>query len=137
MACTAPYRTNKRTPQADELVTRSQMKIIDKTIAEHYTWGQNCDGWRFVRTDAISVIRELMPPHTCEICHKHIKSRQFFFVLSGEAIIEIEGESQVLHPEQGLEISPGAVHQIFNNSNTDLNFLVISCPPSYNDRINV
>ena len=113
------------------------MKIIDKTIAEHYMWGQNCDGWHFVKTDEISVIRELMPPHTYEVRHKHIMSRQFFFVLSGEATVEIDGESQLLHPEQGLEISPGSAHQIFNNSNTDLHFLVISYPPSHQDRINV
>ena len=137
MACPASYRSNSRASQAYGMVVMTQAKMMNKTNAEHYTWGQNCEGWHFVKSDSLSVIQESMSPHTSEMRHKHIHSRQFFFVLSGEATIEIEGESQLLTKEQGLEISPGMAHQIFNNSDIDLHFLVISCPPSHADRINI
>ena len=111
--------------------------MIDKTISEHYKWGQNCNGWHLVKSDSLSVIQESMQPHTSEDRHKHSQSRQFFFILSGEATIETDGKEHILQSEQGYEIAPGVVHQVLNNSNTDLHFLVISCPPSHGDRINV
>ncbi|MGD0036478.1 MAG: cupin domain-containing protein, partial [Bacteroidota bacterium] len=61
-----------------------------------------------------------MPSHTSEVRHRHSKSHQFFYILSGEATFEIDGKRQILQSEQGLEITRGAVHQILNNSNTDL-----------------
>lgn len=33
---------------------------------EHYTWGDDCHGWTFVDTEALSVKQELMPPDTAE-----------------------------------------------------------------------
>ena len=111
--------------------------MVNKTIAEHYKWGQNCSGWHLVKSDSMSVIQESMPPQTFEVRHKHSKSHQFFFVLSGEATIEVDGKKHLLQSEQGLEIDPGTVHQVLNNSNKDLHFLVISCPPSHGDRIYV
>ncbi len=78
-----------------------------------------------------------MLPHTSEMRHKHSQSRQFFFVLFGEATIEIDGKKQILQSEQGLEVAPGITHQVFNNSNKELHFLVVSCPPSQSDRIYV
>jgi mannose-6-phosphate isomerase-like protein (cupin superfamily) len=109
--------------------------MIDKTLAEHYHWGQNCDGWHLVRSDTVSVIQERMPPHTSEVRHLHSRSRQFFFVLSGQATIEIDGRRQVLEMQQGAEVAPGVLHQMLNEFDEDLNFLVVSCPPSHGDRI--
>jgi mannose-6-phosphate isomerase-like protein (cupin superfamily) len=111
--------------------------MIDKTRAEQYHWGKNCSGWHLVKSESLSVIQEMMPPHTSEARHKHGRSRQFFFILSGEAAIEIDGKEHILQSQQGIEIAPGAVHQILNNSNEELHFLVISSPPSHGDRINV
>ncbi len=111
--------------------------MIDKTIAEHYSWGKDCTGWHLVKSESLSVIQELMPPHTSEARHKHSKSRQFFFILSGEATIEVECKRQILQTGQGFEITPGTVHQLLNNSDKDLHFLVVSCPPGHSDRINI
>lgn len=33
---------------------------------EHYVWGSGCDGWHLVRTGALSVIQERMPPDTAD-----------------------------------------------------------------------
>jgi mannose-6-phosphate isomerase-like protein (cupin superfamily) len=110
--------------------------MIDKSSGEHYKWGADCDAWHLVKSDAMSVIQEYMPPHTTEVRHYHARSRQFFFVLSGRATFEVNGEKQILESQQGLEIPPGIPHQVFNDSEVALSFLAVSCPPSHDDRIN-
>jgi mannose-6-phosphate isomerase-like protein (cupin superfamily) len=111
------------------------MTTIDTSTAEHYTWGKECDGWHLVRTDALSVIEERMPPGSEEARHAHERARQFFFVLSGRATIECDGTRHHLGPQQGIEIAPGLSHQVFNESADALHFLVISSPPSHGDRV--
>jgi mannose-6-phosphate isomerase-like protein (cupin superfamily) len=110
------------------------MKVTQATV-EEYQWGSGCLGWRFVDREQMSVIRERMPPGTCEVRHHHEKSRQFFFILKGYARFELAGEQVQLAKEEGLEIPPGMDHQIFNESDEDLEFLLVSHPSSKGDRI--
>jgi mannose-6-phosphate isomerase-like protein (cupin superfamily) len=109
--------------------------MISKETAEHYTWGENCDGWHLLKSVGLSVIQERMPPQTSEVKHFHERSNQFFYILSGEAAMEIEGEPEVLKAGQGIEIPCGTAHQIFNKSDAFLEFIVVSAPPSHGDRI--
>ena len=109
--------------------------MIDRNMAEHYVWGQNCDGWHLLKSAEVSIIQERMPSNTFEIRHAHDKSRQFFFILSGEATVEMNGEVQDLKVNQGIEIPPQTPHQMMNKSDDVLEFVVISCPPSQADRI--
>jgi mannose-6-phosphate isomerase-like protein (cupin superfamily) len=108
---------------------------ISKKNAEHYIWGDHCDGWHLVKQDTLSVIHERMPAGTSEIRHYHEKSRQFFFVLSGIATLEVDGERYTLHTHEGVEVPPHVPHQMMNRSNEDVEFLVISQPTSKGDRI--
>jgi mannose-6-phosphate isomerase-like protein (cupin superfamily) len=108
--------------------------MIERSSAEHYVWGTGCEGWHLVRSQSLSVIQELMPPNTSEQRHTHTQSRQFFYILSGEATFEIGGSREVVRPHQGVEVPPGTPHQIFNVSVENLEFLVVSCPPSHGDR---
>ncbi len=43
--------------------------------------------------------------------HKHDEEDEFFFVLSGKLIVELEDESIVLEPNQGVTISRGVLHR--------------------------
>ena len=104
--------------------------------ARHYTWGERCDGWHLVRDARLSVIEECMPPGTAEVRHHHQKAQQFFYVLSGKAAMEVEGEVLELSGGDGVRILPGMQHQIRNESKEPVRFLVISQPPSHDDRIN-
>lgn len=113
---------------------RFSMKISKKN-AEHYIWGNVCDGWHLIKRDSLSVIHEKMPPKTSEVRHYHEKAGQFFFALSGEATIEVNGETVVLGEHEGIEILPNIPHQMFNNSDNDIEFIVISSPSSKGDRI--
>ncbi|HEU5089844.1 MAG TPA: hypothetical protein VFT99_20450, partial [Roseiflexaceae bacterium] len=80
------------------------MTLISIDTAHHYTWGQDADGWHLVQTAELSVIQERMPPGTAEVRHSHRQARQ------------------------GIEVAPGIAHQIRNNSQQDLEFLVVSQP---------
>lgn len=103
----------------------------------HYRWGDDCYGWNYVDTDALSIKQELMPPDTAENLHYHEKASQFFFILKGRATFTIEGELCVLKPEQGIEIKPGQKHFVANKETTDLEFILYSTPSTKNDRINL
>jgi len=112
-----------------------QLHPVSRATAEHYTWGDNCDGWHLVKDEKLSVIEEQMPAGTAEVLHYHGRAQQFFFVLSGEAVMEVEGCETRLSAREGLRILPGVRHQIRNVSNDPVQFLVISQPPSHGDRV--
>ena len=116
------------------------MSAISTSNAEHYTWPSAisehlCDGWHLHRTDTLSIIEERMPPATAEQRHLHQRAAQFFYVLAGELIIELNGEEHRITPSTGLTIPAQAPHQVFNRGREDARFLVISQPPSHGDRV--
>ncbi len=111
--------------------------VASVATAEHYVWGDGCDGWYLVKTPELNVIEELMPPGTAELRHKHAKARQFFYVLSGEASIDRDGITTKVRAGQGLEIAPGVAHKVANRSRASLRLLVTSQPPSHDDRIDL
>jgi mannose-6-phosphate isomerase-like protein (cupin superfamily) len=107
---------------------------VDIDVAEHYRWGEVCDGWHLLKQDGLSVIRERVPPGACEARHRHARARQFFYILEGAAVIEVDGARHALAAGQGLHIPPGAAHQFRNESVADVHFLVVSVPKSHGDR---
>jgi len=114
---------------------RFYMGLVSAATAEHYVWGEVCDGWHLVQSAELSVIEERMPPGAAERRHWHRKSRQFFYVLAGELTMELEGGAHVLGAGMGLEIAAGLAHQALNRSGADVRFLVVSQPPSHGDRV--
>ena len=109
--------------------------IRNKETAEHYIWGAGCDGWKLVNDSDLSIIHEKMPSGTCESRHYHEQARQFFFILSGTVELEVNGAIYCLSQQEGVEVQAGIPHQIFNRSQQDAEFLVISSPKSAGDRI--
>ncbi|AOY00153.1 cupin domain-containing protein [Jeongeupia sp. USM3] len=111
------------------------MNVIDTSTAEHYRWGGTNDGWHLVRQPGLSVIEERIPPGGSEVRHAHARARQFFYVLAGELAIEVDGMTHRVAAGQGLEIAPAQAHQVANLGEIDARFLVVSQPPSHNDRV--
>ena len=109
--------------------------VVSKNTAEHYLWGERCDGWHLVKTSMLSVIQERVPSGGGEIRHFHQRSEQFFYVLSGVATLEVNGDASLLEAGQGLHVKAGVPHQLRNEQNVELNFLVTSVPPSHGDRV--
>ncbi|MDD2772861.1 MAG: cupin domain-containing protein [Elusimicrobiales bacterium] len=110
---------------------------LNKENTEHYMWSGKCDGWKLLNLGGLSVTQEKMPPCTCETRHFHKQARQFFFILFGTAVMELDGERFSLEPGEGIEIPPGMPHQIFNKSGENVEFLVIAHPATKDDRIDL
>jgi mannose-6-phosphate isomerase-like protein (cupin superfamily) len=111
--------------------------MISTENAEHYIWGEICDGWHLLKRDDMSVIQERVPAGAAEVMHYHETARQFFYVLEGEGRMVFEDQEVILEKGQGIEIEPMLKHQFKNNSQTDVHFLVISVPSTHGDRINL
>jgi mannose-6-phosphate isomerase-like protein (cupin superfamily) len=81
-----------------------------------------------VQARGLSVIEEEMPPGTEDIRHRHHRS------LHGSLTIECDGVSHLIASHSGMEVAPMTAHQVRNESDADVEFLVISSPPSHDDR---
>lgn len=110
-------------------------EIVSRKNAEHYQWGEGCDGYFLLKRDGMHVIEERMPSGTAERAHRHERARQLFYVLEGELTMRFaEGDVRVW-AGASVEIVPGTVHQARNESGADVRFLVVSVPPSHGDRV--
>lgn len=110
---------------------------IDRSSADHYVWGEVNDGWHLVKRDDMSVITERIAPGSSEMRHYHVRARQFFYVLSGELVMEADDYSNVVKAGEGIEIEPGKAHQARNPSGKPLEMLVISFPNSHADLVEI
>ena len=109
--------------------------VVSIANAEHYLWGEICDGWHLLKRDEMSIIQERVPAGGMEVMHTHTKARQFFYILDGQGTMAFEDHQVALHKGDGLEIPPGIKHQFINPSSADVHFLVISVPPTKGDRV--
>ena len=125
----------KHSKPADDKPSGLQLRVVSRENAEHYRWGVDCDGWHLVKDKNLAVIEELMPPGSAEIRHYHEYAQQFFYILSGEVLMEVNGETRLIPAGSGMRILPGSRHQIRNPSSAAVRFLVISQPPSHGDRV--
>jgi mannose-6-phosphate isomerase-like protein (cupin superfamily) len=103
---------------------------------KHYKWGADCDGWNLVDEKDLSVKQERMPANTSEQKHYHETAQQFFFILKGTAVFEVEQTFSNVHAGEGIHIKAGTKHRILNNGSEDLEFILCSQPATANDRIN-
>lgn len=113
------------------------MAIRNIENSEHYIWGDNCDGWHLLKSDSLSIIQEKMPPHASEGLHFHNNAKQFFYILKGTATFRLEESTVEVSKNNGFHILPQQKHQIFNHTEQDLEFLVVSEPKAHGDRVNL
>lgn len=110
------------------------MSVVSIETAEHYVWGDGCDGWHLLKDPSLSVIQERVPAGKSEQTHRHARARQFFYILEGRAEMWLAGETFVLEAGQGIEVAPGVAHQFRNPFEREVVFLVISSPTTRGDR---
>jgi mannose-6-phosphate isomerase-like protein (cupin superfamily) len=108
---------------------------IDKHSAKRYVWGQNCESFILLNKSRLSIKQEIMPAKTKEQLHFHKHAQQFFYILKGTAVFYLDNDIINLNALQGVEIDPEVKHYIANETDMDLEFLVISQPTADNDRI--
>ena len=111
--------------------------VVDSSVAEHYKWGGTNDGWYLVDRNDLQVIQELVVPGGKEVPHFHRKSRQVFFVLSGSLTIKMGGIDHKVGSRQLIEVPPGTPHQALNETNSTVEMIVFSMPPSHQDRVDL
>ena len=111
--------------------------VISIENAEHYIWGEICEGWHLVKREDLSIIQERVPAGGAEVMHYHKTARQFFYILDGEATMVFEAQRIVLKKGQGVEVAPQVKHLFMNQSNADVHLLVISVPSTRADRVNL
>lgn len=112
------------------------MSVVSIKNGDHYTWGANCDGWHLAASENLSVIQERVPTGASEARHLHNKAEQFFYIISGIATLEVSGDIHIIHSNEGFHIPAGVAHTLSNQHEQDLEFLVVSAPPSHGDRVN-
>jgi mannose-6-phosphate isomerase-like protein (cupin superfamily) len=78
--------------------------MISKEKIAPRPWGSGCFSWDLVDRADMLVVQEAMPPGAAEVLHFHSGARQFFFVLSGELAIEVEGERTALSTHDGMKL---------------------------------
>lgn len=105
--------------------------------AEHYPWGDACEGWRLLKQTDLSVIQERVPAGKTEVMHYHMHARQFFYILDGQAQMAFEDHIVQLQTGDGIEVPPLIKHRFENISDREVTFLVISAPNTQDDRINL
>jgi len=113
------------------------MNIKNRENADHYVWGEMCDGWRLLAQDDLAVTQERIPPGRGEIRHYHTRARQLFYVISGLLDIELESAPFRLGAGDAFEVPPMSQHRVWNETAEDVSFLVISAPTTSGDRVDV
>jgi mannose-6-phosphate isomerase-like protein (cupin superfamily) len=109
--------------------------VKSRANTEHYVWGGMCEGWRLLAGPDLSVTQERIPPGGGEVPHHHQRARQLFFVLEGQLEMDVGLETARLHRGEAIEVPPERIHRVWNASDEDVLFLVISAPTTQGDRI--
>jgi len=113
------------------------VKVSIQAPLAHYQWGDGCDGWNFVEESTLSVKQERMPAGTSEALHYHQHAQQFFFILKGSAMFEIEDERIIVNEMEGIHIPAGKQHRIINHTTSAIEFILSSQPSTMGDRVNL
>lgn len=111
--------------------------IKSKNNSGHYIWGNGCDSWILRDSENLSVKQEIMHSGTAEKLHFHHHAEQFFYILKGEAVFYINDEKYSVKAGESISNLPKSKHYISNESESNLEFLVISNPSTNNDRTEV
>lgn len=111
--------------------------IHSKDNSKYYSWGNSCESWVLNDSTNLSVKQEKMPSGTAEKLHFHEVAEQVFYILRGEAIFDINNEKFSVKAGESISVQPESKHFIANESQDELEFLVISSPSTHNDRIEI
>jgi mannose-6-phosphate isomerase-like protein (cupin superfamily) len=75
-----------------------------------------------------SLAEASLPPGSATQRHYHKATEEFYFILEGQGLMEINGDAQQVKPGDAILIPMGAWHQITATANT-LRFLCCCSPP--------
>lgn len=86
------------------------------------------EGVHLVSDHALGVLRQRMAPGAADTAHRHCLASQYFYVLSGVLVVELDGVRCVVAAGQGVHVSHGVTHRLANESAENTELLVVSAP---------
>ena len=69
-----------------------------------------------------------LPPKSANTLHKHVKAEEFYFVLEGTGRMRVNNETLTVPKYGGVLVGPDAMRQIFNDSDTEVLWLIVGAP---------
>jgi mannose-6-phosphate isomerase-like protein (cupin superfamily) len=69
-----------------------------------------------------------LPPRSANTLHKHVTAEEFYFVVSGVGRIRVGEETLTVPQHGGILVGPNLLRQVFNDSETEVLWLVVSAP---------
>ncbi|MDF1657196.1 MAG: cupin domain-containing protein [Verrucomicrobiales bacterium] len=76
-----------------------------------------------------SLAEATLPPGGSTERHYHLVSEEFYYILSGTGLMELQGKKQEVGPGDAILIPKGDWHQITAGKNTELKLLCCCAPP--------
>jgi len=110
------------------------MEIVNRSASEPFT---TKDGSKIRsildRTNSSashqSLAEATLPPGAATEAHRHPRTEEIYYLLSGRGRMRLGDEWQEVGPGDGILIPPGAIHQIRNVGAEPLTFLCCCAPP--------
>jgi mannose-6-phosphate isomerase-like protein (cupin superfamily) len=79
-----------------------------------------------------SLAEARLPPGASTTAHRHHRTEEIYYILEGQAEMDVAGEKRHVGPGDAIAILPGQRHQITNTGRGVLTFLCC-CAPPYED----
>lgn len=99
----------------------------DRTPRES-AWEQGVRAIHLLDRPDLSVDRLVIEPGASMKAHTHSRTRQYFFVLRGEATLTIGAKPVTVHEGEGVEVPPRLRHSVRNDSPEEIEILLSSSP---------
>lgn len=101
---------------------------INRATARRSVWDDVSEAFHLLDRADLGVVEQVIPPGTQGRPHQHARSREFFYVLAGEATFAL-GPREVRVPAgSGVEVPAGTRHRVRNDGAEELRLLVVSSP---------
>ena len=68
------------------------------------------------------------PPKSANTLHKHVSAEEFYFVVEGVGRIRIGEETLTVPKHGGVLVGPQMMRQVFNDTDTEVLWLIIGAP---------
>ncbi|MBN2306289.1 MAG: cupin domain-containing protein [Anaerolineae bacterium] len=79
-------------------------------------------------SQAYSLAEIVIPPGKGSLKHYHPVAEESYYIRSGTARLDIDGDTIMLGPGDSVAILPNKIHQIFNAGETDMVLLAVCVP---------
>ncbi len=76
-----------------------------------------------------------LKPGQVEVLHKHVKTEEAFYVISGTPTFQVDDEVKQLKEGTALYVPPNTPHRIANHSDKECKIIVVKTPSNPEDKI--